>query len=519
MSDPVARFREAEGALNNKTVSLFRQPVWGPLVLATLMDAFEAGRQEIPAEQFHVRAAHAFDAIREQSSSFPEGLDDPKAVRDRCKSWVGDGWMERHLLNGTEVYRLTAVAREAIAICRQLSSTRAAMSESQVRVVLDRAQALAVKATSDSAARQRSLRDEIARLEYETTKRQAELARLEAGGAVETVDDEEVLNEYLILRDDIDRIPSDLKRVEESFSAMAHNIREDFLTETRSHGEVLGEYLQRANNLVVADRYGRGFEQAKRMLSDPHLRTELARHLQTIMEHPFAEVLADRERSELQQTVNMIAESVSAVFAQRREMTKRLTSYLTAHDASRERELDDALRGAQGALQKWSAEHGMRDRLRLPVGFTRTDGDDPDEPVCSIGEVSTADVATMRERAVGKPARTGLTPLSAATGSGGTPISLEDVRSKGGPFYTELAAAVEIATSSGGAAAGADIYNRLPSRTRRPVDLLGMLAMAAQEGAFDWDLPLEEYYAIRPDGTEQTFLAPSLTFVAQGADT
>jgi len=514
MTDPVASMLEAREAMGNATWLLLRQEKWAPIILATLSTVFDRGQHQMPSEDFHVQVGRTFDALREQDDDFPVPADDPKAVRAACKSWVEKGWLLRHTESGGEVYRMSSEAREAIRIVQSMTNTRAAVSESQVRVVLERAQQLALKATSDPEQRMHGLRAEIDRLEHELAKRRAELERLEAGEPVELTDDEDVHNEYLLLRDDIDRLPSDLKRVEESFHALAQELLSAFFSEARPHGEVVAEYLQKTRNLARADRYGRGFQQAKRLLTDPGQRRQLQEHIATILAHPFAEThLSPRARADLRATVRMIGESVSAVIEQRRSMTRRLTSFILSNDTQRERELDDALRAAQARLREWSAEHGPRATLRLPVGHWADVDPDSDEPAVATGEVGIAAVATLREKPRQQRVPTRLKPLAETAPANPGEFSADELRAKGGPFYEELAAAIRRATVRGRIAASATLFNGLPEHLRRPVDLLGLLTLATELGALRPGLPVEEYHAIRPDGTEVTYLGPAVTFV------
>ncbi len=515
MTDPVASMLEAREAMGNATWLLLRQEKWAPIILATLSTVFDRGQHQMPSEDFHHQVSRTFDTLREQVDDFPVAADDPKAVRTACKSWVDKGWLLRHTeAGGGEVYRMSSEAREAIRIVQSMTNTRAAVSESQVRVVLERAQRLALKATSDPTERMHSLRGEIARLEHELGRHRAELERLEEGGPVDLSDDEDVHNEFLLLRDDIDRLPSDLKRVEESFHALAQELLSAFFSETRPHGEVVAEYLGKTRNLAQSDRYGRGFQQAKRLLTDPLERQQLQAHIATILTHPFAATyLSPRAQADLRGTVHLIGDSVSAVIEQRRGMTRRLTSFILSNDTQRERALDDALRTAQARLREWGAEHGPRAAVRLPIGHYALDQDDPDGPVIAGGEVGIAAVATLREKPRQQRVPTSLTPLAEARGEGPGEFSADELRSKGGPFYQELSAAIRRATVRGRVAASAALFNGLPDHLRRPVDLLGLLTLATEQGALRPGLPVEEYHAVRPDGSEVTFLGPALTFV------
>jgi hypothetical protein len=515
MTDPVASMLEAREAMGNATWLLLRQEKWAPIILATLSTVFDRGQHQMASEDFHVQVSRTFDTLREQVDDFPVTADDPKAVRSACKAWVERGWLLRHSEGRGEVYRMSAEAREAIRIVQSMTNTRAAVSESQVRVVLDRAQRLALKATSDPKERMHSLRGEIGRLEHELARHRAELERLEAGGPVDLSDDEDVHNEYLLLRDDIDRLPSDLKRVEESFHGLAQDLLSAFFSEARPHGEVVAEYLGKTRNLAQADRYGRGFQQAKRLLTDPLERQQLQAHIATILTHPFAaRYLSPRAQADLRGTVHLVGDSVSAVIEQRRSMTRRLTSFILSNDTHRERELDDALRTAQARLRVWSAEHGPRAALRLQLGhYAVGDDHDPDGPVIAAGEVGIAGMATLREKPRQQRVPTSLKPLSDSDGTAPGDFSADELRAKGGPFYQELAASIRRATVGGRVAASAALFNALPDDLRRPVDLLGLITLATELGALRVGLPTAEYHAVRPDGSEVTFLGPAMTFV------
>ncbi|GEM_PF-1839832 len=475
---------------------------------------FSEGQREIPVDQFHTQVRRVFLAIQEDMPDCPLDPDDLRAVRDRCKSWVDRGWLGRFTVSESEVYRLTAEAREAIRITRDLSSTRAALSESQVRIILDQAQALALKATADPEARKERLHQQIERLDADLEAARAEMARLEAGGAVELADSDVILSDFLHLTGEIARLPEDLKRVEASFASMAREIVDDFLADERPHGVIVGEYPGRIHNLVEADPYGRGFAQAKALLGDRASREALRRNLELILTHPFAELLNDQDRAEARRIVRMIAAAVEGVYLQRRELTERVGNFLRSNDASRERELAQALQAAQVALREWVDRNpGGRARLATPVGHVALDIDS-DGLVLSDGQVGVADVAVLREQPQTVVVRTPLTPLRQSGGAGATVLPVSAIRALGGPFYDDLSRAIEQALTRRARVPGDEVFNSLPDRTRRPVDLLGLLNLATDSGGIDLAGVPMLFLAVRPDGTAQTFEAPPMVFTA-----
>lgn len=515
VTESTLRYLDVDRALNdNPTITLFRQEKWGPIILATLMSVFDQGQREIPVDQFHTQVRRVFLAIQEEMSDFPLDPDDLRAVRDRCKSWVDRGWLGRFTVSDSEVYRLTAEAREAMRITRDLSSTRAAMSESQVRIILDRAQALALKATADPDARKERLGQQIERLESDLDRARTELERLDAGGAVELADADVILSDFLHLTGEIARLPEDLKRVEASFASMAREIVDDFLADERPHGVIVGEYLGRIHNLVEADPYGRGFAQAKALLGDRASREALRRNLELILTHPFAELLNDQDRAEARRIVRMIAAAVEGVYLQRRELTDRVSNFLRSNDASRERELAQALQAAQVALRDWVDRNpGGRARLTTPVGHVAFDVD-ANGLVLSGGQVGVAEVATLREQAQTLVVRTPLMPLRQSGGAGPTLLPVWAIRALGGPFYDDLSAAIDKALTRRARVPGDELFNSLPDVTRRPVDLLGLLNLATDTGGVELAGVPMLFHAVRPDGSTQTFEAPPMVFTA-----
>lgn len=505
MTDPELRLLEAQEAMSNPIWRLFRQ-TWVPVVLATIIPVYEKNQSTIDVDEFHAQAARVMTAMRQRDPNYPVDPDDAKAVRIECRTWVeGDRWLERHGETDGEVYRLTPEAREVIGIVSRLRQTDPGINASRVQLVLDRVHALAVSTAVDPAERMRGLREQIDDLELQLSRKKAELQRLDDGGDVELAPDEHVLTEFLSVRADMNELPRDIKRVEDSFRSLAQHIRRDYLAEinghpTRSHGEIVADYLQRAQALATADRYGRGFQAAKQLLTDDRAQARLLTDLARIVEHPFSEVLDERDRTELRRTVHMIADSVHAVLDQRRQMTDRLVRFIASRDAARHRRLNELLNETHTALQRWADGRGPRATVTLPAS------------------ASLAEVATFRTKPAVKRVPTAIRPLSGTRGSGRPDVDVAAMRAKGGPYYSELRGAIIAATGDGRAVGGAELFHSLSASTRRPVDIHGLLHVAAQQHALRPGAPVEEFLAVRSNGEHVTFLVPEITFVSLAAD-
>ncbi|NGZ99507.1 DUF3375 family protein [Nocardioides sp. W3-2-3] len=97
----------------------------------------------------------------------------------------------------------------------------------------------------------------------------------------------------------VSALPSDFARVEERFATIRSEILAAFRAEDRPAGEVIDDYLARADALMTATHEGRAFEGAFALLRDDALVTRLREDLGALLDHPLSDgILADAERAE-----------------------------------------------------------------------------------------------------------------------------------------------------------------------------------------------------------------------------
>src|ERR1700691_3050029 len=117
------------------------------------------------------------------------------------------------------------------------------------------------------------------------------------------------------------------------------------------------------------------------------------------------------------------------------------------------------------------------------------------------------------------PARNHISPPPPLTNSepdAADPVSLEQLRQQGGPsleaFRDRIAAMLQTGTSRFTAG---EVCASAPPGLRRPVEILGLVHIAAVAGAEEPHNPgnSELFEAMRPDGTQRSFLVPALTFI------
>jgi hypothetical protein len=279
--------------------------------------------------------------------------------------------------------------------------------------------------------------------------------------------------------------------VEERFAQIRAEILASFRSEDRPAGEVIDAYLARADSLLTATPEGRAFEGAFALLRDDAMVAQLRDDLGALLDHPLSDgLLADGDRAELRGTVRLIRDGLDRVLSQRSRVTSTLKDYIVAHDAARDRELEQTLRQIESGLMGWMATSGPRATLDLPLLPARVDVEHFRErfhdPADDVGPARLADTPTADD----------------------VPPSFAEVMAQGGPSITALRRRLDEALGSLDPAASlGEVFDSLDPALRRPVEIFGLLHLAA-----DRELPaeptLERYHALRPDGSGRTFAVP-----------
>jgi hypothetical protein len=480
MSEVAGELARVRSAFEQPTLTLLHQRQ-APVVIALFRSAFGRDNKPIPTARLHTQVEDHLAELRlDGEPDLPVGTG-----RELCQRWMRGQWLVRALDDrGQEVYTLTSHAQQALELVKALSRDRATLSEHRVATLLNTVRRFNSEANPDRTARVSILNAEIARLV-------AERDRLVDGGEIEPPSEGYMLEGFTELQSLIAALPSDFARVEERFAEIRAEILAAFRAEDRPAGEVIDAYLARADALVTSTAEGRAFEGAFALLRDDAMVAQLREDLNALLEHPLADgLLADADRTELRGTVRLIREGLDRVLSQRSKVTSTLKEYIVAHDTARDRELEQTLRQVESELMTWLATSGPRAALDMPLLPAR------------------ADVDHLRERFY-DPADDVAPPRLADTSEHeAAPPSFADLMAQGGPSITVLRRRLDEAMSSLDPAASlGEVFDSLDPSLRRPVEILGLLHLAA-----DRQLPaehtLERYRAVRPDGSERTFAVP-----------
>ena len=480
MSQTASEFERVRRAFAQPTLMLLHQRQ-APVVITVFRRAFGRDNRPIPTARLHAQVEDYLAEIpREGEGDLPQG-----SGRELCQRWMRGQWLVRSLDDaGQEVYSLTSHAQQALELVKGLSRERATLSEHRIATILGTVRRFNAEANPDRTARVSILNEEIARLTLERD-------RLVDGEELAPATDDYMEEGFTELLSLVSGLPSDFARVEERFGEIRGEILAAFRAEERPPGEVIDAYLARADALMTATPEGRAFEGAFALLRDDALVRQLREDLSALLDHPAADrLLGDAERSELRGTVRLVREGLVRVLTQRSRVTAALKDYILAHDAARDRELEQTLRSIESELMTWVARTGPRASVDLPLLPSRVL------------------VEHLRERFY-DPADDRLPEPLAVAPDLPQEVSLDDLVAQGGPRFAALRERLALARASGTRPTLGEVFGGLPDDLRRPVEIFGLLQLVGEDDVEVGDAD-ELYHARRSDGSTRAFVLPRI---------
>ncbi len=491
-----AEIARARRAFSRPTLALLNKH-YAPIVIAIFGSIFSAQRKAIPSEQFHLEiAGHLEDLKALNETDLPE-----LTPRKLSSGWVRDTWLVRSVNDfGDEEYSLTSHAQEAMDFVSRAGGERPLVSESRIRTLLDAVERFATDAQPDRATRITSLNSQIRAL-------QAEKKRLEAGGEVESAPDDRLEEQFDHVRYLVRELPADFTRVAESIKDLQRTILAQLRNDARPTGEVLSEYIAQSESLFEQTPEGKAFTGAMDLLQSEKLLRQLDTSIDAILNHPFARNIPTRDREQFRGIKATILDSLGVVLAEQQRASRTLTTQIRHHNPLRDRELDDALRGAVVALHEWFPSSTRGEQVepltrfeRANFGRIRTSVHDlsDDTPPDAIDQNSSVDIAGLE---------------------------LNDIIAMGGPRHRELLAHVQgLLTEIDHDVTVATAFDSAHDSLKRPVEILGYQEIATTHTPADNEAnedlsvgssaPLERIIAVRADGSTREFIIPRQKFIS-----
>lgn len=479
VSSIVGEHARVMGAFEEPTLSLLRGTL-APANVAILRSAFPQDQKTQPAARLHQVVDTLLRELRERGlSHVPDG-----DGREVCMLWVRRRWLTRDV-DGT-TYTLTSHAMQALGLVRDLTRDRVNLSEHRIKNIVDTANRLSVAANPDLEARKRRIREQIAVGE-------AELARLDAGGELELVSADYILEGLVELQDLVSGLPIEFARVGEVVESLQEQLRADFRADTRPAGEIVADFLTRADDLTTATAEGRAFEGAFNLLDDDALLDQLRSDIASLVGHPdIATVLSPAEKNAMVGIVGIVRDGARDAMTKIVDTVGTLNTFIRSRNVVEDRELDRVLMQLEAALGPWMQSAGPR--VEIPAALLP----------------ESAEIAYFREKFYDAAADVPLDPLDDTEPERPDTLSLDDLRRYGGPHLDELSAALDVG-AEGDWTVATHVFPNLPDDVRRPVDALGMLHLVADRADLMRTGRTEQYLTRRPDGTEQVLVMPGLS--------
>ncbi|MFF1876523.1 DUF3375 domain-containing protein [Leifsonia sp. NPDC058230] len=481
MSRTIGELARVSSAFEQPTLSLLHQRQ-APVVVTILNACFSREIRLVPTARLHVLVEGMLAEMATSGmADVPTG-----SGREVCLRWTRAQWLIRSTASdGSEVYSLTSHAQQSLDFIANLRQERTGLSEHRIANIVATARRINRESNPDRLSR-------IAILDAEITQLTVERDRLQAGGEIEAMSEDRMLEGFDELLSLVSQLPSDFKRVEEAFRTVRGEILDDFRAERRVPGEVIDRYLERIDQLITATPEGRAFDGAFALLRDDDLLDQLRKDVGALIEQGES-FLMDRDRKDLRGIVPLLRQGLDSVLDQRSRITDVLRTYITTRDAAKDRELDRVLRSLEGAVSTWLGMAGPRETV--PVSLLP-------------GEMQ---VEHLRERFYDPSDDVPLPQMPEGDDEQPEALSIDELRRYGGPRMAELHAALLEAKARPGGWSLGELFSELPSELRRPVDVLGLLHLATNSDELMRTDDAETYFAIRPDGSTRMFEVPQLT--------
>lgn len=497
--------------LKRPTLKLLRQKE-APVILAVLSEVFGDRYEPIAINVVHNKVRLCLQELQtiaadevavsilgerpdseiDAAAGQPVELSDAVEMTQR---WRARKWLVRDAGSDGETYTLTSGAQEARALV-QRSAAGTTVSASRIAAIMSTARNTVEAMSEDREAR-------IASLDAQISKLQQEREALVSGADVAVATDDEVVQAIRNISDMVSRLPADFKRVAEILADAQRAALIEMKTSNQPKGVVIKEAFDTYENLLHKSDEGRAFDGASQLLSSHSTLVAVSDDLQTLTRHPAAASLQRTEVQRVTSAMRTIREGVDAVQTQRADLAANMRKQIDQFDYGRDRTLDRLLKTIERGMRAWSEDTGPNAALgwrpdfaeahvvRLKQRYWEAGDDMPPEPVDFLSPEDDA-APTARE-----------------------------LRMRSGPSRAQLAdAIVDLATSGeDDAPTPGSVLSRLPDELRRPVELGGMLDLAAQGGiAIADDSKHEVIETVRSTGERCWFSIPAITFDERSVD-
>lgn len=481
MADITAEFHRVQSAYEQPTLALLARST-ARATVAILRTLFTADSPSIPTARMHDQVNELLAEMRRSDlPDVPTGNG-----RDVCLRWCKNQWLYRELdQDQNEIYMLSSSAQDALRTIERLTKDR------NVSLSGHLVAGLVHHLRNFSASVSPNADDYIDNLQSEKSRIQLEIDRVLDGGELAESTDDDIIQGFTELQRYLGELPSDFSRVVESYKEFREDTVSQFRRDSITSGQAVRSYIAYVTDLATSSASGRGFEGALQLIRDQDLLSEVRRCIGVLLDDDRAsDLLTPTERAEIRNTVNLIQGGLSRVLSQRATVSRDLEAYIRSHDVDRDHELAATLRALEDEAMAWMQTAGPRAKAPLELL--------PGKP----------EMANLRAKMHDPANDQAPPPLTQAPAPEREPLTLAELRARGGPSHSALREALAHHLDAEAVRRPvAEIFHGLPHDLRRPVELVGLLPLVRRHGLEPTGED-ETFETVRPDGTRRRFTAP-----------
>ncbi|MBQ9002593.1 MAG: DUF3375 family protein, partial [Eggerthellaceae bacterium] len=356
-----AVYDEFAHAFGRRTLDLFRSD-HARFYLALFKVVFPDVSEPLPASEARDRIDRCVaDMVADgYGGHIPIEDGKPKTSRAICRDMIDRyRWLEVGVLaSGESEYRLTADAREALAIVDRLNATETIMSGSRMRTIREAIEHASILLSPDYEAGR-------AVLEARVEAARQELKRYVANGGAERISLEAAKREVVNIVDLMREIPSDLAVLEKDVHAQGVELRERFNAEEKPVGTIVGDYVRASEQLIDSSENGRSFSDSLKVMGTPEERHAIRAQLEAISDAPVFHYTKWEQRRRLNDSWSQILVGIERVTGEENRSTRIVQRYVTTHDTQVERALAQALKDLEVTAAEWAKEASWIDSARV----------------------------------------------------------------------------------------------------------------------------------------------------------
>lgn len=398
-----------------------------------------------------------------------------------CKQiWCDElGLLERIEEDGNEMYRITAVAQEAVRLISNLGAAPAQLASSRINDMQARIIRLAARSNDKDMDALREL------YEKEMREAQERYDRFTREGHA-PLSNAEMKEQVGLLNAEIDQAVSDLYYVGDYLRDAGKKLIDEFRHDDSPRMQIIDGYLERHDAIVRSEIEGRSYMGVVNLLQQSDLRSSVLDAFEKLnMNLP-----GDTDVATLEAKWDRLLIANTSVSNELQNSVKRIEIELERLDSDGVRSYAKNIRAFRNIVEDAAQKHRLDHESPLKLSFVK-------------GEFNSVSTQVLpKARPVEMP------PLERA--DSGEPVPIETYMGYCAPRTRNLVEAITEAAGEREEIVVSEVFNALPVEYRRDVEVgaLGVLALLA--GKSERPVRTVEYHCIGADGSERIWLSPEI---------